>query len=85
MSTWRDLVDETNAMEILELQDRIGDLEANVQIYQELVCAAFDALHDLTVSRDREREEHWRVRDAYRALREQLLLQAGADDEETAA
>jgi YD repeat-containing protein len=77
-----DMVIEHLALSEAELLERVASLEADVAIYQELTCAAFDALHDLTVSRDREREQHQRVCDEYRALREHVMLQAGADDPE---
>jgi YD repeat-containing protein len=77
---YRDLVIEDACIELEMKDERIASLEADIAIYRELTCVAFDALRDLTVSRDRDRQQHQYVRDEYRALRERLLLRAEADD-----
>jgi hypothetical protein len=82
---YRDLVIEELADAEAELRERIASLEADVDSYRELAIAAFDALHDLTVARDRERVQHQHLKGAYRALCEGLMLQAGADDPDVAA
>jgi hypothetical protein len=68
-----------------ELRERVASLEADNAIYRELTCAACDALHSLTVARDRERVHYQRLKDQYQALCERLLLEAGADDPDVAA
>jgi hypothetical protein len=78
---------ESDDLEILALADenhylreRVTSLEDDNASYRELTCAAFDALHDLTRDHDRLRAQHHHLRDEYRALRERILIQAGADD-----
>ena len=73
------------ADENIALRERNGSLDADVAVYRELTCAAFDALRDLTVRYHRLQECSRRVRDEYQALREQRLLEAGADDDESVA
>jgi uncharacterized coiled-coil protein SlyX len=71
-----DLADE-NAL----LLDRIVSLETDVAVYRDIGVAALDALTDSTRSYARLRDQLRSVSEEYRALREQLQLQAGFDDE----
>jgi hypothetical protein len=48
---------ETLALSELKLAERIVDLEAEVSRYRELALAALDAVHHLTIERQRLREE----------------------------
>lgn len=77
---YRDVVIECYGDENAALRERIVSLEADVAVYRELTCAAFDALRDRTVRYQRLQESSNRLSEEYRALREQLLLNAGADD-----
>ena len=43
--TWRDLLDEDNALEILNLRDRVFELEADRDAYREIATASIHALH----------------------------------------
>jgi hypothetical protein len=47
-------------------------------VYRQVLCAAFDALRDLTVTTDKLRATHQRVTDEYRRLREECFLDTGA-------
>jgi hypothetical protein len=67
------------------LRERIVSLEKDVSIYRELTCAAFDALRRLTIRHHQLRESSRRVHDEYQALRQERLLEAGADDDESVA
>ena len=75
---YRDLVIEELADSETALRERIASLDGENAGFRELLCAAMDLLHDLTVKRDREREQYARLKDEYRAFREQILLAAEA-------
>jgi hypothetical protein len=75
-----DIVIETLALSEAELLGRVATLEADVQIYRELAVASFDALQGLTLCNRRLRDSGDRLRDENRALRAQILRNAGADD-----
>jgi hypothetical protein len=79
------IVIEDLALSESELLERVASLEADVGVYRELTGAAFDALRRLTVRYQRLQESSNRLRDEYRELREQLLLNAGADEPRSAA
>jgi hypothetical protein len=83
--TVADLVVVDLADENAELRERLVSLETDVAVYRELVIGAFDALRHLTVRYQKLQESSSRVRDEYQALREQRLLEAGADDDESVA
>lgn len=51
--TWQQMADEHVALEILELRDRVRDLEADLCIYQQIATAGIHALHRVTQERDR--------------------------------
>ena len=53
--------------------DRVASLEDDVQAYRVLCQQSLRALHDVTVERDRLQEQHRRLVDEYRRLREYLL------------
>ena len=57
-------------------------LEADVATYRELAVAALDALREKTLKNKFLTEDNRRLVDELRALREELLLRAGADDPE---
>lgn len=78
---YRDLVIRQLSDDEALLLERVASLEADVATYRELANAACDALRDLTVRHKRLQESTERLRDEYRALRERLLFEAGADDE----
>jgi hypothetical protein len=69
----RDLVIAELADSEAALLERVASLESDVVAYRSLALAALDALHDLTVQRDRLREQHHRLLDEYRRLRESIL------------
>jgi hypothetical protein len=75
-----DLVIDDLAAENAMLCEHLRDLEADRDVYRELLVATLDALAEVTTDRNRQREQKQRVVHEYRALRERLLLQAGADD-----
>lgn len=68
------LVIEDLALSEAELLECVVMLEGDVAIYRELVCAAFDALHDLTVELHRERDQHHQLRQEYRGVLERVML-----------
>ena len=45
---WRDLVDEHNALDILELRDRVRDLASDNRALRETLRASVDLNHTLT-------------------------------------
>lgn len=59
--TWRQMLDEGNALEIIELQDRIADVEGERDTYRELAQSALDVVRRLTRERDDLRQliDHW--------------------------
>ena len=76
---YRDVAIEELAISEAVLLERVSSLEANVATYRALTCAAFDALHDLTVAHDQLRARHHRMRDEYRhLLAQQISRQAVA-------
>ena len=79
------LVIEDLALNEVVLRERIVSLETDVAVYRELTVAAFDALRHLTVRYQRLQESSRRDTDELRAHREQQLLEAGADDDESVA
>jgi hypothetical protein len=68
------LVIETLALSEAELCERVASLEADVAVYHELICAAFDAVRTLTVQNQHLQESYRRQQDENRALREETLL-----------
>lgn len=76
------LVIEDLAAELALKDERIVSLEADNSVLRELLVAALDALAAKTAADNRRGEQHHRVIDEFRTLRERLLLQAGADDAE---
>jgi hypothetical protein len=75
---YRDLTIENQAHEIVMLRERITSLEDDVESYRQMAIAGIVALHDRTVERDRLREQHRRLQDEYRNLRETLMREAVA-------
>lgn len=75
---YRDLVITDLADENACLHERIVCLEADIRISQELLHATMDALRHQTLLVERQRDQHHRLIDEYRALREELLLRADA-------
>ena len=59
-------------------QDRRAELAAERDHYRLLAQAFGDALHDLTVEHDRHREQHRRLLDEYRHLREAVMERSAA-------
>jgi chromosome segregation ATPase len=58
------------AQEIVEKSERIASLEADVVAYRELSQQGMHALHALTAQLDRLRQQHHRLLDEYRSLRQ---------------
>lgn len=79
---YRDLVIEMLADSEAALRARVSELEADVGTYRAISVAALDALERLTAQNLQLQNDLTREREAYRALREQRLLEAGADDDE---
>lgn len=65
----RDAVIEIFAQDEVILHERIASLEADVLTYRELALTAIAALSDKVIAFKRQREQHHRLIDAYRALR----------------
>ena len=59
---WLSQYTEDLAREILELQDRVRDLERERDSYRELLLLALDALSRLTIAHDRLREQNRELR-----------------------
>lgn len=59
---WLTQYTEDQAREILELQDRVRDLERERDSYRELLLLALDALSRLTIAYDRLREQNRELR-----------------------
>jgi hypothetical protein len=74
----RDAVIEVLAEDEASLRERVASLTADVAVYRELAQAGMSALHDLTVERDRLREQHHRLIDEFRALRAHTMRTAAA-------
>jgi hypothetical protein len=74
-----DLTIETLALSEAELLEHLASLETDMAVYRELAVAGFDAVRDLTIRNDKLRADRDRLRDENSALREHLLLKAGAD------
>jgi hypothetical protein len=71
---YRDIALADAALDYVLAQERIASLEADVEIYRLLGSAALDALSELTVKYDRLQQQHDRLQDAYRCVREDSLL-----------
>jgi hypothetical protein len=69
------------AYEAAVLRERTVSLEEDAAIYRLLAVTALDVVHALTRRNDRLRDDRDRLRDELRALREQCLLRAGADED----
>ena len=78
---YRDLVIAELADAEAALREQVASLEADVATYRELTIAAVDALRHLAVQHQALQASSARLGDEYRALRERLLLSAGADDD----
>ena len=65
--TWQGMADEMAALELLEAQDRIRDVEAERDSYRDQLRAMLDVSHTLITDRDRLRG---RVREQARIIRE---------------
>jgi hypothetical protein len=75
---YRDLVIEDLTDSETELLECVTALEADVDMYRELALAAFDGLHDLTVTHNNLQRQHRQVQDEFRWLRERVLVDGGA-------
>jgi hypothetical protein len=71
---FRDLALADFADQNARLQERVISLEDDVETYRQITCAAFTALHDLTIERNQLRVAYHRTLDAYRALRVRVAL-----------
>jgi hypothetical protein len=78
MSDYKDLAVELLADSEAALQERVANLEQDIAVYRELVQQALTVVHDVTIERDRLREQHHRLLDEYRHLRIQTMRQAAA-------
>jgi hypothetical protein len=77
IADYRDLVIQQLSDDEAALLGRVVHLETDVATYRELLSAAFDALHDVTVSLDRERAQHHEIIAEFRSFRELMLFQVG--------
>ena len=59
-------------LDVLDLEDRVRDLEADVITYRTLLCEALAVAHDLTTDRDRLRVRYHAALDENRRLRADL-------------
>lgn len=76
--TASDLVIEALARDEVLLRERIASLESDVVAYRGLSQQALTMIHDLTIERDRLRQQNRSLQDENRALREELRKQAVA-------
>lgn len=72
----RDLAIEALADEQIGLEDQIVHLTADRDAYRELAQRAIERVHSLTATVNRLREQHQRLVDEYRALRERTMRDA---------
>jgi hypothetical protein len=70
--SWRDMLDEQNALEILELQDRNRGLSLERDTFRVYFLCALEALHRLLADRVRRRDENRQLREENRQLRAKL-------------
>ena len=75
---YRDLALRDAGLDHVLLEERIRSLEADVVSYRELVQIALGELADAKRALEQERRIHGRLRDEFRALREQLLQSEAA-------
>jgi hypothetical protein len=71
---YRDIALADAALDYVLAQERIAGLEADVEIYRLLGRAALDALSAVTLKYERLQQQHDRLQDAYRCVREDVLL-----------
>ena len=78
---YRELVIEDLADENVLLREGIASLEADLGTYREIAIATLDALVNVTQQNERLRHDYQQQRDAYRWLRDEILLRV-ADEAE---
>jgi len=59
-----------------QLLERLASVEEDRDCYRELLVTSLDQLHDLKRSHERLRDQHARLVDEYRHLREQVMTTA---------
>lgn len=73
-----ELVIQALAAENAELRERLDNVQDDVVTYREVTQQAIHALHDITEAQARLRQQHERLIEEYRRLREQIIRSVAA-------